>query len=72
MINDVMSICFLKKIAKNYICEYNLGWGLMCFTLKPCSIIWLLRFLIKEYEEDLWVENFPTIKDAFFRIVKQL
>jgi hypothetical protein len=30
-----MSICFQKKLLqKDYICEYNLGWGLVCFHLE--------------------------------------
>jgi hypothetical protein len=35
IIQDVMSICFQKKLLqKDYICKYNLGWGLVCFHLE--------------------------------------
>ncbi len=40
--------------------------------MKPRSTTWVSKFLLIEYEDDQWVENFKMLKSTLFQIVHRL
>jgi hypothetical protein len=61
IIHEFCMSCFLDVLSQELI-----------YWMKPRNTTWLFKFLVIEYKDDQWVENFKMSKSTLFWIVDKL
>ncbi len=72
--DDTMQILIASSTLYNLQLCYNLnvmGFDL-AYWIKPCNITWFFIFLLIEYDDGCWIQNFHMSKETLFDIANKL